>query len=165
MDFENVDIRSILHPPYFVPENRNIDRLFKELQSTKKHIAVLVDEYGGFSGIVSIEDLIEEVMGNIDDEYDEDEPSIEEMDNDTFMISGMLSINDFNNYFDTDIKSENYDTMSGFIIEILERIPSNTDEQEIEYENLIFKIEEVKEKRISKIKLYIQKDDEILAVL
>ncbi len=163
--FENVDIRSILHPPYFVPENRNIDRLFKELQSTKKHIAVLVDEYGGFSGIVSIEDLIEEVMGNIDDEYDEDEPSIEEMDNDTFMISGMLSINDFNNYFDTDIKSENYDTMSGFIIEILERIPSNTDEQEIEYENLIFKIEEVKEKRISKIKLYIQKDDEILAVL
>jgi len=154
-----------LHPPYFVPENRNIDRLFKELQSTKKHIAVLVDEYGGFSGIVSIEDLIEEVMGNIDDEYDEDEPSIEEMDNDTFMISGMLSINDFNNYFDTDIKSENYDTMSGFIIEILERIPSNTDEQEIEYENLIFKIEEVKEKRISKIKLYIQKDDEILAVL
>ncbi|NOW04958.1 hemolysin family protein [Clostridium beijerinckii] len=163
--FENVDIRSILHPPYFVPENRKIDTLFKELQSTKKHMAVLVDEYGGFSGIVSIEDLIEEVMGNIDDEYDEDEPSIEEMDNDTFMISGMLSINDFNNYFDTDIKSENYDTMSGFIIEILERIPSNTDEQEIEYENLIFKIEEVKEKRISKIKLYIQKDDEILAIL
>lgn len=74
--FENVDIRSILHPAYFVPETRNIDDLFKELQAFKKHMAILIDEYGGFSEIVSIEDLIEEVMGNIEDEYDEYEPAI-----------------------------------------------------------------------------------------
>ncbi|ALB46565.1 hemolysin family protein [Clostridium beijerinckii] len=157
--FENVDVRSILHPPYFVPENKNIDELFKELQTSKKHIAVLIDEYGGFSGIVSIEDLIEEVMGNIDDEYDEDEPSIKVMDKNTFLIPGMLSISDFNDYFNVHIESENYDTMSGFIIETIGRIPEGTDEKNIEYKNLIFKIEEVKEKRIEKIKLYIQSEE------
>ncbi|NRY63157.1 hemolysin family protein [Clostridium beijerinckii] len=157
--FENVDVRSILHPPYFVPENKNIDELFKELQTSKKHMAVLIDEYGGFSGIVSIEDLIEEVMGNIDDEYDEDEPCIKAIDKNTFLIPGMLSISDFNDYFNVHIESENYDTMSGFIIESIGRIPEGTDEKNIEYKNLIFKIEEVKEKRIEKIKLYIESEE------
>ncbi|HCQ91193.1 MAG TPA: hemolysin, partial [Clostridium sp.] len=93
--FENVDIRSILQRPYFVPETKNIDELFKELQASRKHMAILIDEYGGFSGIVSIEDLIEEVMGNIEDEYDEDGPAIKKIDNNTFIIDGMLSLDDF----------------------------------------------------------------------
>ena len=104
--FENVDIRSILHKPYFTPETKNIDELFKELQACKKHMAVLIDEYGGFSGIVSIEDLIEEVMGNIEDEYDENELPIEKIDNNTFIIDGMLSLDDFNDYFHVNIESE-----------------------------------------------------------
>jgi len=157
--FENVNIRNILHPPYFVPENKNIDKLFKELQAYKKHMAILIDEYGGFSGIVSIEDLIEEVMGNIDDEYDEDEPTIKAIDKNTFIVPGMLSIDDFNEYFHVYIESENYDTMGGFIIETIGRIPKSTDEKDIEYNNLIFKIEEIKENRIEKIKLYIQSED------
>lgn len=157
--FENVDVRTILRQPYFVPENKNIDELFKEMQSYKKHMAILIDEYGGFSGIVSIEDLIEEVMGNIEDEYDEAEPAIKKIDSNTFIIPGMLSINDFNDYFNVDIKNENYDTMSGFIIDIIGHIPNNIEENNIEYENLIFKIEEVKEKRIEKIKLCIQNED------
>jgi len=153
--FENVDIRSILHPPYLVPETKYIHELFKELQAYKKHMAVLIDEYGGFSGIVSIEDLIEEVMGNIDDEYDEDKPAIKKIDNNTFIIPGMISINDFNDYFNVDLKSQNYDTMSGFIIEIIGRIPKSTEEKNIQHKNLSFKIEEIKEKRIEKIKLCI----------
>lgn len=157
--FENVDIRSIIHPPYFVPETKNIDELFRELQVSKKHMAILIDEYGGFSGIVSIEDLIEEVMGNIEDEYDEDEPTIKAVDKNTFIISGKLSISDFNDYFNARIESENYDTISGFIIENIGRIPKSTDEQNIECENLIFKIEEVKEKRIEKIKLFIRNEE------
>ncbi|MFW2490179.1 hemolysin family protein [Clostridium chromiireducens] len=157
--FENVNIRNILHPPYFVPENKNIDKLFKELQAYKKHMAILIDEYGGFSGIVSIEDLIEEVMGNIDDEYDEDEPAIKAIDKNTFIVPGMLSIDDFNEYFNVYIESENYDTMGGFIIETIGRIPKSTDEKDIEYNNLIFKIEEIRENRIEKIKLYIQSED------
>lgn len=155
--FENVDIRSILHVPYFVPETKNIDDLFKELQASKKHMAVLIDEYGGFSGIVSIEDLIEEVMGNIEDEYDDDEPDINKVDNSTFIIDGMLSIDDFNDCFHVNIESDNYDTIGGFIIGLLGRIPTSAEENNLEYENLIFKIEEVKDKRIEKIKVYVQR--------
>lgn len=160
--FENVDIRSILHPPYFVPVNKNIDELFKTLQSSKNHMAILIDEYGGVSGIVSIEDLIEEVMGNIDDEYDEDEPSIEKIDSNTFIVPGMLSINDFNEHFNVEIKSETYDTMSGFMIEIMGCIPESTDEKHIEYDNLVFKIKEMKEKRIEKIKLSFKNEEVVL---
>jgi len=155
--FENVDIRTILQKPYFVPETKNIDELFKELQFFKKHMAVLIDEYGGFSGIVSIEDLIEEVMGNIDDEYDEDGPAIHKIENDTFMIDGMFSLDDFNDYFHVDIQSENFDTIGGFIIELLGRIPESAEEKNIEVGNLIFNIEEVKEKRIEKIKVCVQR--------
>lgn len=86
----------------------------------------------------------------------ESEPSIKAIDKNTFIIPGLLSINEFNDYFNEHIESENYDTMSGFIIETIGRIPEGTDEKNIEYKNLIFKIEEVKEKRIEKIKLYIQ---------
>lgn len=156
--FENVDIKSILHPPYFVPETKNIDELFKELQVSKKHMAVLIDEYGGFSGIVSIEDLIEEVMGNIEDEYDDDEPEIKKIDTNTSIVDGMLSIDDFNDYFDVKIESDDYDTIGGFLIDLLGRIPEGAEENNIEYEKLIFKILEVKEKRIEKIKVYVQKE-------
>lgn len=156
--FENVDIKTILHPPYFVPETKNIDELFKELQVSKKHMAVLIDEYGGFSGIVSIEDLIEEVMGNIEDEYDDDEPEIKKVDTNTSIVDGMLSIDDFNDYFDVKIESDDYDTIGGFLIDLLGRIPEGAEENNIEYENLIFRILEVKEKRIEKIKVYVQKD-------
>jgi putative hemolysin len=156
--FENVDIRKILHSPYFVPETKNIDELFKELQASKMHLAVLIDEYGGFSGIVSIEDLIEEVMGEIEDEHDDEEPNVNKIDNNTFIIDGMMSIDDFNDHFHLNIESEEYDTIGGFIIYLLGRIPSNTEEKDIEYENLVLKIEEVKEKRIEKLKVYISEN-------
>ncbi|WP_017414348.1 hemolysin family protein [Clostridium tunisiense] len=157
--FENVDIRSILREPYFVPETKNIDELFKKLQSSKNHMAILIDEYGGFSGVVSIEDLIEEVMGNIEDEYDEDEQEIKKIDDNTFILDGMLSVDDFNAYFHLDIESHIYDTIGGFIIGLIGRIPESSEEKNIEYENLIFKIEQIKEKRIEKIKVYIEKEN------
>ena len=88
LGFDNVDIRAILRTPYFVPETKNIDSLFVELQKTKQHIAILIDEYGGFSGIVTMEDIIEEVMGEIDDEYDEEEPEIKQIRSDTWQLDG-----------------------------------------------------------------------------
>ncbi|NFV11631.1 hemolysin family protein [Clostridium sp. FAM 1755] len=156
--FENIDIRSILHPAYFVPETKNIDELFRELQTFKKHMAILIDEYGGFSGIVSIEDLIEEVMGNIEDEYDEDEPAIKKIDDNTFIIDGRVSLDNFNDYFNINIESQDYETINGFLINLLGHIPMSAEEKNIEYKNLIFKIEEIKEKRIEKIKIYVQKE-------
>ena len=155
--FDNVDIRKILQQPYFIPETKNIDELFKELQSSKKHMAILIDEYCGFSGIVSIEDLIEEIMGEIEDEYDEQALSIKKIDANTFIIDGLLSLDDFNEKFHTNIEASNYDTIGGFIIDKLGRIPSSVDaEYNVEYENLILKIEEIKEKRINKIKVCIK---------
>lgn len=157
--FENVDIRSILHPAYFVPERKNIDELFKELQASKKHMAILIDEYGGFSGLVTIEDLIEEVMGKIEDEYDEDEPDVRKIDNNTFMVNGLLPVGELNEHLhlDLDEDSEDYDTLGGLLIKLIGHIPKDGEEKVIEHKNIIFKIEKVKEKRIEKVKICIDR--------
>ena len=156
--FENVGIKKLLHRPYFVPECKNIDQLFKELQKSKNHLAVLIDEYGGFSGIVTIEDLIEEVMGDINDEYDDDDPVIRKIDNDTYIVNGLISIKELNDklQLNLDEETEDYDTLGGFLINQIDYIPSETEECMVEYENLVFKIECVKDKRIEMVKIHIQ---------
>ena len=152
--FENVDIRSILRKPYLVPESKNIDALFKEMQKSKKYIAILIDEYGGFSGIVTMEDLVEEVMGNIDDEYDDNEPKLEKIDNHTYSVDGLYSIDDLIESLDIDIISKNHNTISGYLIDILGEIPDDTYlNKEIEVNDIIFKIKSIKENRIDKIEL------------
>ena len=154
--FENVDIKKLLHRPYFVPECKNIDQLFKELQKSKNHLAVLIDEYGGFSGIVTIEDLIEEVMGDINDEYDEDNPVIRKIDNDTYIVNGLISIKELNDklHLNLDEETEDYDTLGGFLINQIDYIPSETEECMVEYENLLFKVQCVKDKRIETVKIH-----------
>lgn len=155
--FENVDIRSILRKAYFVPETKKIDTLFFELQKTKQHIAILIDEYGGFAGIVTMEDIIEEVMGDIDDEYDEEETEIVKVDENTYMIDGNTDLDDINDELGLELVSENSETLGGFIIELLGDLPDEEEKEDkvIEYENLVFKIESVKDRRIGKVKLYI----------
>ena len=153
--FDNVGIRKILRTPYFVPETKNIDDLFKELQKSNNHMAILIDEYGGFSGIVTIEDLIEEVMGNIFDEYDEVECDIMKIDNNTFIVNGLLSIDEFNDYLDTKLQCEHSETIGGFVVNLLGSIPNDEKDEIVEFENLIFKIEDVKEKRIEKVRVSI----------
>ncbi|NLK29209.1 MAG: HlyC/CorC family transporter [Clostridiales bacterium] len=153
----NVDIRSILRKPYLVPESKNINDLFRELQQSKKQIAVLIDEYGGFSGIVTMEDLVEEVMGEIEDEYDPESYKIKKLDDSTYLIDGLVTIDDLNNKLDLNLSSENYDTISGFLIDHLGSIPAEKDDRTIEIDNLVFKLESVKHKRIDKVKLYIGK--------
>lgn len=158
--FENVDIRSILRKAYFVPETKKIDTLFFELQKTKQHIAILIDEYGGFAGIVTMEDIIEEVMGDIDDEYDEEETEIVKVDENTYMIDGNTDLDDINEELGLELNSENSETLGGFIIELLGDLPDEEEKEDkvIEYENLVFKIESVKDRRIEKVKLYITPD-------
>ena len=158
--FENVDIRSILRKAYFVPETKKIDTLFFELQKTKQHIAILIDEYGGFAGIVTMEDIIEEVMGDIDDEYDEEETEIVKVDENTYMIDGNTDLDDINDELGLELVSENSETLGGFIIELLGDLPDEEEKEDkvIEYENLVFKIESVKDRRIEKVKLYITRE-------
>jgi len=153
--YKNIDIASLLTKPYFVPDSKYTDDLFKELQQSKNHIAVLIDEYGGFSGIVTMEDLVEEIMGEIEDEYNNDVPKIKKINNSTYIIDGLLTIVELNYKLDLNISSENYETISGLLIDTMGEIPSENDDRTIEIDDLIFKIESVKKKRIDKIKLYI----------
>lgn len=155
--FENVDIRSILHNPYLVPESKNIDTLFKEMQKSKKYIAILIDEYGGFSGIVTMEDLVEEVMGNIDDEYDDNEPKLEKIDNHIYLVDGLYPVDELIDILNIDIVSKNHNTISGYLIDTLGEIPDNSYlDKEIKINNTIFKIKSIKENRIDKIELILK---------
>jgi len=155
--FENVDIKSLLRKPYLVPESKNIDDLFRELQQSKVHIAILIDEYGGFAGIVTIEDLIEEVMGNIDDEYDDSEAKLEQIDENTYLIDGQYYIDDLNDELFLSLESEEHETIGGLLIDFLGEIPDEgeTEDRIIELDNCTSKIESVKERRIDKIRLSI----------
>lgn len=157
-DFEHVDIGKILRTPYFVPATKRIDELFKELQSSKNHMAILINEYGGFEGIVTIEDLIEEVMGKILDEYDEVEPDIIKVDKDTYIVDGLIPIGEVNDYLDTNLESQHSDTIGGFVIDLIGSIPKDGDEKIVEYENMVFKVEEVKAKRIEKVKIILKRE-------
>ena len=162
--FESVDIRKILRDAYFIPETKNIDSLFFELQKTKQHIAILIDEYGGFSGIVTMEDIIEEVMGDIDDEYDEDESEIEKIGKNEYLIDGNMSIDRINEEVETDLESETSETIGGFLIDILGEIPDDGADSKIEihYENYKFNILKVKDRRIEQVKMTVfekQKDE------
>ena len=161
--FENVKIRPILHKAYFVPESKKIDELFKELQASKQYIAILIDEYGGFSGIVTVEDLVEEVMGDIDDTGDQIEPFIEKIDNNNFILNGLVTIWDINDELDLDIMSENHDTISGLLIDMLGVIPDEGDNPIVKIDNMTFRIEEIKDKRIERIRLTVEekKDESI----
>lgn len=151
--FDKVSLKELLHKPYMVPETKNIDELFKELQHSKQYIAVLIDEYGGFSGIVTIEDLVEEVMGDIEDRGDEGEPHIEKISDTVYLLVGMVTIDDLNDALHLEIDSENHDTISGLLLDQLGRIPDEGERLKITLENLVFEVEEMKENRIEKIRL------------
>ncbi|NLJ97120.1 MAG: HlyC/CorC family transporter [Clostridiales bacterium] len=151
----SIDLRPLLRKPYFVPDSKYIRDLFKELQQSKKQIAVLINEYGGFAGIVTMEDLVEEVMGDIEDEYDPELPKVVKLDNNTYLVDGLVTIGELNNKLDLNLYSENYDTISGFLIDQIGSIPKEEDDRTIELDNLVFKLESVKNKRIDKVKIYI----------
>jgi len=158
--YQNVDVRSIMKKPYLVPESKIIKDLFRELQQSKKQIAVLIDEYGGFAGIVTMEDLVEEVMGDIDDEYDPISIKVKKLDDSTYIIDGMATLDELNSKLELNLYSENYDTLSGFLIDHMGSIPMENDDRTIEIDNLVFKLESIKNKRIDKVKLYIGKKEE-----
>lgn len=157
--FENVALENILREPFFVPEHKNINNLFLELQRTRNHFAILIDEYGGVAGIVTMEDLIEEIMGDIDDEYDSDEPEIQQLSEDVYIARGRTSIKDINNRLDIklDENIEYYDTLGGFVLNILGYIPKQGENQIIKYKNIEFEIIEVRKRKIRKVKITILK--------
>ena len=150
--YENIEISQILQDGYFVPETKNVNELFIELQKEKKHMAILIDEYGGFSGIVTLEDMIEEVMGNITDEFDGDDLTIKKLSDKKYIVNGEVSLNDINDYFDIELESKHYDTISGLLIEKIGYIPEDNEKiNSIIMENITFKPQKVRNKKIEKI--------------
>lgn len=154
--FDNIEIENILRKPYFVPEHKNINILFLELQRTRNHFAVLINEFGDVSGIATMEDIIEEIMGEIDDEYDSDKENIEKVSENIYYVKGSVPIKDINNRLDLKLDEdlEHYDTLGGLILNILGYIP-NREGKIIEYKNVEFKIEKIKRHKISKVKISI----------
>ena len=153
----NFDWIQLLREPYYVPENKKLDDLLNEFKTKKIHLAVVVDEYGGTSGIVTLEDLIEEIVGDISDEFDEDELEFSKIDSRNFVINAKVSLKDFYRIIDLEdfeafekAKGE-AETLAGFILEIARQLPVYG--QEIVFEEIIFKIELVDRKRIKQIKV------------
>lgn len=150
---ENFSLKDIIRKPYFVPASKRTDELFQELKQSKNHLAVIIDEYGGTAGIVTLEDLLEEIVGNIFDEDDEVEKYIEKIDDNTFVIKGSVGLDEVQETLNVNLPVDDYETLSGFITGQLGRIPEKGDKSIIEYEEVFYKVEEVKEKKVSKVKV------------
>lgn len=145
------EISGLLREPHFIPETRNIDTLFKEMQSQKIHMEIVVDEYGQTAGIVTMEDILEEIVGNILDEYDEDEEFISRRDDGSYLLDGMTPLEDVSKALDLEFEEEEYDTydtINGFLISKLDRIPQEDEILEISYQGLLFKVLSVENKMI-----------------
>ena len=159
LDQENFDWKSLLREPFFVPENKKLDNLLKDFQSMKSHLAIVVDEYGGTSGLVSLEDVIEEIVGDISDEFDDDDLNYSKIDEKTYLFEGKINLKDFYRIIDCDedifeIKKGEAETLAGFILEILGNFPKKG--QKIGFENYNFIIESLDKKRVKQIKVLIE---------
>ncbi len=149
---EKVKLSKIIREAYFVSESKHINEIFKDLQKNKQQLAVVLDEYGGTAGIITMEDILEELVGDIFDEYDEAEKEYEKIDNNTYLINGNVSIYDLRKILDVEIPEGEYDTLSGYLIELLGRIPLDKEKPIIETDKITYKIEEYEDKRIIKVK-------------
>lgn len=153
---KELDWKKLLREPFFVPENKKLDDLLKDFQSMKSHLAIVVDEYGGTSGIVSLEDVIEEIVGDISDEFDDDDSIYTKIDDKNYIFEGRINLKDFFRVIDADEslfekQKGEAETLAGFILEVLGNFPKRR--QKIPFENYIFTIESVDNKRIKQIKV------------
>ncbi len=148
---EDFDLRKYIRQPYFTLEFKSIKELFKEMRTNRTHIVIVLDEYGGTEGIVTIEDLVEEIVGDIEDEYDKEIKEIEVIKEDEYLVNGSVKIEVINELIGTHIESDDYDTIAGFVIGIVDRLPESG--EVIEYENIKFIIEAIDRNRIEKIRI------------
>jgi gliding motility-associated protein GldE len=153
------DWKKIIREPFFVPENKKLDDLLKDFQSMKSHMAIVVDEYGGTSGLVSLEDIIEEIVGDISDEFDDENINFSQIDDRNYLFEGKITLKDFYRIIDVDedlfeSKKGEAETLAGFILENLGNFPKKG--QKIHFSNLFFTIETVDKRRIKQIKVTLE---------
>lgn len=156
--FDNIQIESIIRKPLFVPDSIKINVLFKKMKETKNHMAILSDQYGGFVGIATLEDLIEEIMGEIDDEFDDTRKPIVKIRNNTYVANASIPIQDLNKLLDLDLEEDNedYDSLGGLVLKILDRVPDENEKITVTYKNIEFTILKMDVNRIEKVKIIIK---------
>jgi len=157
--FDNIVLRKILQEPLFVPETIFVDALLKELRNSQRQMAILLDEYGGMAGLVTLEDLLEEIVGEIDDETDRAEVYVHTIAENTYIVQGTMTLNDFNDYFDVELESDDVDTIAGYYLTGVGTIPTS---EKLSYEvesgnkHIILTNDKVKNGRVTKVKVQIQ---------
>ena len=150
-DKQDVQIREIMRAPIFVPETKKIIDLLKEFQMQKVHMAIVVDEYGGTAGLVTIEDLLEELVGEIQDEYDNERERLVKIDDHTISVDAHIDIEEVEEFFDCEIPKEDYETIGGLIFHLFERIPKEKDE--IVFQGLRFIVKKADDRRVWRVEI------------
>lgn len=153
-DREEINIESILRKPYFIPESKRLDTLLREFKRRHVHIAVSVDEYGGVSGIVCLEDIIEEIVGDIQDEFDNEVEDILQIDDHSFLCDGRVDIEDLNEELKLSIPEEDFDTLGGFVFDLFGKIPVKF--EKISYNNADFIIQDMDGHKIKTVKIVLK---------
>lgn len=146
-------MKDYIRPVSFVPETKNIDKLFQQMQKDKCHMVVVLDEYGQTEGIVTMEDIIEEIVGNIQDEYDEEEELIVRQADGTYIVDGMTQLEDLEELLNVDFEEEDYDTINGYLIDCLDRIPAEDEKCTVVFEGYTFRVLSVDNNTIRKVRI------------
>jgi len=157
IDNSSMNINEMLRKPYFVPFNKKLETIYTKMKSGREHLAVIVDEYGGTAGLLTIEDIIEEILGDIYDEYDEkiDHAPITLLYDKVYVAQGKTQLDKIAEYFKVELPTDEYDTLSGFIVGQLGRIPVDGEQPSFEYQGLIFKIYDIYEMRVLHAFIYV----------
>lgn len=156
---DEITLDALLQKPYFVPDSKPTAELFREMQKTQNRMAILIDEFGGFSGITTVEDLVEEIVGDLHDEYEVEDPDLIQLAPNEYRIDGLMLLDELNDELDLHLETEYYDTLSGFLIEQLGTIPALDQKPQIDIGPLHFKIENMEGKRIGKVLLKIDEKE------
>ena len=146
------DIHELINPATFVPESKRLNILLNEFKTSRNHIAIVIDEHGGVSGLVTIEDVIEEIVGEIDDEHDKtDDEKILTQNRNTFIVDPLISVQEFNNHFSTDFTDDDVETIGGYLINQFEKVPQKG--ENIKINNLLFKVLSADSRKINRIQV------------
>lgn len=157
---EGVTIRHLLRDTHFVPDTKKCDDLFEEMTEKRLQMAIVVDEYGGVAGIVTMEDLLESIVGSIQDEFDDEEDEVTQLDEHSFEIDGSLSIGELEELLDMEISDRDYDTVAGFVMDQLGYIPSEEEQAVVHYDNIDFTVQKMDDRRIEQVLVHINPKDE-----
>lgn len=148
---DDIDVRSIVRPPYFIPETKKISEVLKDLRNKKSHMAIVIDEYGGTAGILTMEDIIEEIIGDVMDEYDSEENLIVKLDDGSISVNARLDVEELEDYLDVELPEGKFESVGGFVISLLGRVPVMG--ERVLYKNIEMIVESANSRKIEKIKI------------